>query len=80
MRVSQTIPVLFDCESLTQRRVYWWPIEPPPTDGGEYKMGLNTSNVNPDLLRFVDRKYEYSWVKQPLHSKEAAHPDDLAQY
>lgn len=43
-------------------------------------MGLNTSNVNPEVLRFVDRRYEYSWVKQPLQSKENAHQDDLADY
>ncbi|KAJ5619107.1 hypothetical protein N7510_003091 [Penicillium lagena] len=60
--------------------LYWWPLQPPPTDGGEYKMGLNTSNVNPEVLRFVDRKYEYSWVKQPLRSKDTAHQDDLAEY
>jgi hypothetical protein len=80
MRVSQTIPVPFDWERLTQCRLYWWPLQPPPTDGGEYKMGLNTSNVNPEVLRFVDRKYGYSWVKQPLQSKETAHQDDLAEY
>jgi hypothetical protein len=80
MRVSQTIPVLFDQERLTSCRMYWWPLEPPPTDGGEYKMGINTSNMNPEVLKFVDRKYEYSWVKQPLRSKDTAHQDDLAEY
>lgn len=79
MRVSQTTPVPFDWARLTQCRLYWWPFE-KPTDGGKYEMGINTSNMNPELLRFVDRKYEYSWVKAPIGSKEAAHPDDLAKY
>jgi len=43
-------------------------------------MGLNTNNINPELLKFVDRKYEYSQMTQPLRSKDAAHPDDLAKY
>lgn len=43
-------------------------------------MGLNTNNVNPELLRFVDRKFEYSYLKVPLRSKDTAHPDDLAEY
>jgi hypothetical protein len=61
-------------------RCYWWPIGPPPTDEGEYKMGLNTNNVNPELLRFVDRKFEYSVLMSPLRSKDTAHPDDPAKY
>ncbi|KAL3428249.1 glutathione-dependent formaldehyde-activating gfa [Phlyctema vagabunda] len=62
---------------------YWWPIRPPPppsADGEEYQMGLNTNNVDPELLRFVDRKLEYSVLKSPLRSKDMAHPDDPAQY
>ncbi|KAK4973330.1 hypothetical protein LTR66_011176 [Elasticomyces elasticus] len=59
---------------------YWWPIRPPPTDEGEYKIGLNTNNVNPELLRFVDRKFEYSLLMSPLRSKDTAHPDDPAKY
>ncbi|KAJ5454832.1 uncharacterized protein N7458_005788 [Penicillium daleae] len=59
---------------------YWWPIRPPPTDEGEYKMGLNTNNVNPELLKFVDRKFEYSMLTIPLRSKDTAHPDDPAKY
>ncbi|TVY44178.1 hypothetical protein LSUB1_G003139 [Lachnellula subtilissima] len=59
---------------------YWWPIRPPSTDEGEYEMGLNTNNVNPELLRFVDRKFEYSVLISPLRSKDTAHPDDPAKY
>jgi hypothetical protein len=61
-------------------RCYWWPIRPPPTDEAEYKMGLNTNNVNPELLKFVDRKFEYSMLTIPLRSKDTAHPDDPAKY
>jgi hypothetical protein len=43
-------------------------------------MGLNTNNVNPELLRFVDRKFEYSVLMSPLQSKDTAHPDDPAKY
>ena len=43
-------------------------------------MGLNTNNVNPELLRFVDRKFEYSQMISPLRSKDTAHPDDPAKY
>lgn len=43
-------------------------------------MGLNTNNVDPELLRFVDRKFEYSYVLSPLRSKDAAHPEDRAKY
>ncbi|GAB7337457.1 hypothetical protein MBLNU457_g2795t1 [Dothideomycetes sp. NU457] len=59
---------------------YWWPHRRPATDEGKHQMGLNTSNVNPDVLRFVDRKYEYSQMLAPLRSKDTAHPDDLAKY
>ena len=43
-------------------------------------MGLNTNNMNPELLRFVDRKYEYSQLVSPLRCKDMAHPDDAAKY
>lgn len=43
-------------------------------------MGLNTNNVNPELLKFVDRKFEYSMLLAPVRSKDARHPDDPAKY
>jgi hypothetical protein len=43
-------------------------------------MGLNTNNVNPELLKFVDRKFEFSQMMVPLKSKDTAHPDDTAKY
>jgi hypothetical protein len=62
-------------------RCYWWPTNrPPPTDGGEHQMGLNTNNINPELLKFVDRKFEFSQMNVPLKSKDMAHPDDTAKY
>lgn len=78
MRVSNKVSVPSGSGDLCSGRMYWWPLN-PPTDGGKYEMGLNTSNVNPELLRFVNR-YDYSWVKAPLQTKEAAHRDDLATY
>ena len=61
-------------------RCYWWPTRRPRTDQGKHEMGLNTSNINPEALKFVDRKYEYSQMLAPLRSKDTAHPDDLAEY
>ena len=43
-------------------------------------MGVNTNNMNPELLRFVDRKVGYSDLMTPLKSKDTAHPDDPAKY
>ncbi|KAJ5198296.1 uncharacterized protein N7498_007413 [Penicillium cinerascens] len=60
---------------------YWWPIRPPSTDERKKNiMGINTNNVNPELLRFVDRKFGYSLLISPLRSKDTAHPEDLAKY
>lgn len=61
-------------------RCYWWPLRPPPTDGGEYKMGLNTTNMDPEVLKYVDRRFEYSVLKSPVRSKDTAHPEDRATY
>ena len=66
-------------------RCYWWPVKEPADgkeyeDGGKFEMGLNTNNINPELLRFVDRKFEYSVLQSPLKKKDAAHPDDPAKY
>jgi len=59
---------------------YWWPIRPSPSTG-IYEMGLNTNIVNnPELLRFVDRKFEYSMLMSAVRSKDTAHPDDPAKY
>lgn len=43
-------------------------------------MGLNMNNVDPELLKFVDRKFEYSVLMSPVRSKDTAHPDDPAKY
>jgi len=63
-------------------RCYWWPLQPPPPtdDGGEYQMGVNTNNMDPEVLRYVDRRFEYSVLKSPLRSKDAAHAEDRATY
>lgn len=61
-------------------RCYWWPIRSPASDDEKQEMGVNTNNIEPELLRFVDRKYEYSQITVPLRSREAAHPDDQARY
>ena len=60
-------------------RCYWWPLEPPPA-GEKPEMGLNMNNVDPELLKYVDKKYDYAQMKQPVGSRELAHPDDQAQY
>lgn len=61
-------------------RCYWWPLKPPPADGGEYQMGVNTNNMDPEVLKYVDRKFDYSILKVPLRSKDTAHPEDQATY
>ena len=80
LRVSQDFSALSNRWLMLNGRCYWLPVGPPPTEGGEYEMGLNTNNVNPELLRFVDRKFEYSVSMSPLRSKDMAHPDESAKY
>lgn len=43
-------------------------------------MGLNTNNMDPEVLEYVDRRFDYSIKKRPLRSKETAHPEDRAIY
>lgn len=43
-------------------------------------MGINTNNVDPELLRFVDRKFDYAVLKSPLREKDGRHVDDGAKY
>ncbi len=43
-------------------------------------MGLNTTNMDPEVLKYVDRRFEYSVLKTPVRSKDTAHPDDRATY
>ena len=43
-------------------------------------MGLNTNNVDPEALKFLERRYDFSWLKAPVKSKGVAHAEDLAQY
>ncbi|KAL6245008.1 hypothetical protein RBB50_007783 [Rhinocladiella similis] len=60
---------------------YWFPLKPPAAaDGGEYQMGVNTNNIDPEVLKYVDRKIDYSNVHLALQSKDTAHPEDRATY
>lgn len=43
-------------------------------------MGVNTNNMDPEVLKHVDRKFDYSVLKIPLQSKDTAHPEDRATY
>lgn len=43
-------------------------------------MGVNTNNMDPEVLKYVDRKFSYSYVKVPMKAKDATHPEDLATY
>ncbi len=43
-------------------------------------MGVNTNNMNPEVMKYVDRRIEYSVLKAPVRSKDTAHPDDRATY
>lgn len=35
---------------------------------------------DPEVLEYVDRRFDYSIKKRPLRSKETAHPEDRAIY
>ncbi|PQE04367.1 glutathione-dependent formaldehyde-activating enzyme protein [Rutstroemia sp. NJR-2017a BBW] len=60
---------------------YWWPLHPPEKGKeSEYQMGLNMNNVNPELLRFVDRKLEFSMLRTPVRDGGKRHEDDKAGY
>ena len=83
MRVSQeAIKLSFQRDrKLMTRRCYWFPLKPPAAaDGGEYQMGVNTNNIDPEVLKYVDRKIDYSNVHLALQSKDTAHPEDRATY
>lgn len=43
-------------------------------------MGVNTNNMDPELLKYVDRRVEYSVLTWPLRTKGTAHPEDKATY
>lgn len=43
-------------------------------------MGLNTNNMDPEVLKYVDRRIEYSVLKSRVRSKDTAHADDPATY
>lgn len=61
-------------------RCYWWPLQSPSADGGEYQMGVNTNNMDPELLKYVEKRYDYAVLKIPVRSKDSAHPEDHANY
>ena len=43
-------------------------------------MGVNSRNIDPDKLRQVTRRINYEELTLPVHSKDAAHPEDKAAY
>jgi hypothetical protein len=43
-------------------------------------MGLNTNNMDPEVLKYVNRKIDYSVLKSPLRSQDTAHPEDRGTY
>lgn len=43
-------------------------------------MGVNTNNMDPELLKYVDRRFDYAILKIPLRSKDTAHSEDHATY
>jgi hypothetical protein len=43
-------------------------------------MGVNTNNMDPEVLKFVDRRIEFSGLQIPVRSKEIAHSEDRASY
>lgn len=66
--------------SLTLYRCYWWPLQSSEKHGEDREMGLNTNNMDPDLLKYVDRKIDYAVLKVPVRAKDAAHAEDHATY
>jgi hypothetical protein len=43
-------------------------------------MGLNTRNVDPDLMRLVEHRITHQWITTPVRDASTAHPDDKAKY
>ena len=43
-------------------------------------MGVNTNNMNPEVLKYVDRRFEYSNLITPLKNTGEKHVDDPAEY
>ena len=67
--------ILFQC------RCYWWPLsEANNEDGSAADFGLNTRNMDPMDLLFVDRKIERSWILAPINNSANAHAEDKAGY
>ncbi|RMX99654.1 hypothetical protein D0868_09433 [Hortaea werneckii] len=60
--------------------VCYWSPKNSPSPGEEHRVGINTNNMDPEVLRFVDRKYDFSILKRPVRDWATAHPDDLAEY
>ena len=44
------------------------------------EMGVNTRMMEPDDVRFVNRKLDFAALRTPVRSKESAHAEDKAQY
>ena len=49
-------------------------------DGSTALFGVNTRNIDPMKLLYVDRKIERSWILQPINNKAMAHEQDKANY
>ena len=54
--------------------MYWYPIDSVP-NADLSKMGINTRMMNPSNIRFVDREFDFSQLRQKLGNPNAKHPD-----
>lgn len=55
---------------------YWWPLDVNINP----KMAINSRNMTPEDLKFVERRITYETVNVPIGRKELAHPEDKAIY
>ncbi|KAL9078858.1 MAG: hypothetical protein Q9157_002228 [Trypethelium eluteriae] len=73
--------VKFDMkEGAKLSRCYWWPFEEKKPDGGAADFGVNTRNMDPMELLYVNRKIDKAWLFQPIKDKTTAHEQDQAKY
>ena len=75
MRVSTSD--LLRCHLTEPYSCCWWPLD---EKDGTADCGINSRNMPPERLFYVDRKIERSWIKAPIDNPSKAHRDDQAQY
>lgn len=58
--------------------VYWWKIA--ANEDGSHEIGVNTRNVDPEEMKYVERRIQFDAVDMALKDKTTRHPEDKAEY